>query len=115
MFHFVLILFQCPKTCIYIPNFITSQEEANILNQVNNAPKPKWDQLSNRRLLNYGGVPHVKGMIAEKMPPWLENYVEKVNNLGLCFLFAVISKIFLKSFFACRYFRYKKSQSCFGQ
>lgn len=46
------------------------------------APKPKWDQLSNRRLLNYGGVPHKNGMIAEQMPAWLQNYVDKVNNLG---------------------------------
>ena len=36
--------------------------------QVNSAPKPKWKQLSNRRLQNWGGQPHPKGMIAEKLP-----------------------------------------------
>lgn len=49
---------------------------------VYSAPKPKWSQLSNRRLLNYGGIPHENGMIAEHMPAWLQNYVDKVNNLG---------------------------------
>lgn len=49
---------------------------------VYNTPKPKWDQLTNRRLINYGGLPHKKGMIAEEMPKWLQGYVDKVNNLG---------------------------------
>merc|ERR1711892_178106 len=39
-------------------------------------------QLANRRLQNWGGVPHPKGMIAEKMPGWLEDYVGRVNTLG---------------------------------
>lgn len=73
---------QCPRTVTYIPNFITSQEEAAILAAVQAAPKPKWEQLSNRRLLNYGGVPHPKGMIAESMPDWLQSHVDKVNSLG---------------------------------
>ncbi|KAJ6648881.1 Alpha-ketoglutarate-dependent dioxygenase alkB like 6 [Pseudolycoriella hygida] len=73
----------CPNTVIYIPNFITPSEEQNILTSVYNAPKPKWDQLTHRRLLNYGGVPHKNGMIAEVMPSWLQNYVDKINNLGI--------------------------------
>lgn len=59
------------------------------MSAVQAAPKPKWEQLSNRRLLNYGGVPHNNGMLAEPMPAWLQTYVEKVNSLGktvaLCF------------------------------
>lgn len=74
---------QCPETVLYIPNFITSIDEKQIVNYVNNAPKPKWTQLAHRRLLNYGGVPHKNGMIAESIPGWLQNYVDKINNLGL--------------------------------
>lgn len=47
------------------------------------APKPKWTQLSNRRLQNWGGIPHIKGMIAETIPPWLDVYLEKIHNLNL--------------------------------
>ncbi|XP_059220955.1 alpha-ketoglutarate-dependent dioxygenase alkB homolog 6 isoform X2 [Stomoxys calcitrans] len=74
---------KCPSTAMYIPNFITSEEEQRILAQIEKAPKPKWTQLMNRRLINYGGVPHPNGMIAEEIPEWLQTYVDKINNLGI--------------------------------
>ncbi|KAH8249076.1 hypothetical protein KR032_005671, partial [Drosophila birchii] len=74
---------QCPPTVMYIPNFITSEEEQRILSHIERTPKPRWTQLLNRRLVNYGGVPHPNGMIAEEIPEWLQNYVDKVNNLGV--------------------------------
>ena len=36
--------------------------------QVYSAPSSKWTQLSNRRLQNWGGTPHPKGMLKEKLP-----------------------------------------------
>ncbi|XP_068150795.1 alpha-ketoglutarate-dependent dioxygenase alkB homolog 6 [Drosophila tropicalis] len=74
---------KCPPTVMYIPNFITSEEEQRILSQIERTPKPRWTQLLNRRLVNYGGVPHPNGMIAEEIPEWLQSYVDKVNNLGI--------------------------------
>jgi len=68
---------------MYIPNFITSEEEQRILSHIERTPKPRWTQLLNRRLVNYGGVPHPNGMIAEEIPEWLQSYVDKVNNLGV--------------------------------
>lgn len=32
--------------------------------------------------LKSGGLPHPKGMIAEKLPDWLLNYTEKISDLG---------------------------------
>lgn len=78
---------------MYIPNFITSDEEQRILKQVENAPKPKWTQLSHRRLINYGGVPHPNGMIAEEIPSWLQVFVDKVNNLGMSWTLFVLLDI----------------------
>jgi len=68
---------------MYIPNFITSDQEQSILSHIGRTPKPRWTQLLNRRLVNYGGVPHPNGMIAEEIPEWLQSYVDKVNNLGI--------------------------------
>lgn len=77
-----LFSIQCPPHVTYIPDFVTPAEERAILAAVAAAPKPKWEQLSNRRLLNYGGVPHARGMIAEAMPDWLQRQVDRVNGMG---------------------------------
>lgn len=70
-----------PPSVIYIPNFISADEEKEIIDKVYSAPKPKWTQLKNRRLQNWGGIPHPKGMIPEKIPDWLQKYVDKVTAL----------------------------------
>lgn len=72
-----------PSTIYYIPNFISDEEEHHILSKVYSVPKPKWTCLSNRRLQDYGGVPHKKGMIVEKIPTWLQIYLDKINNLKI--------------------------------
>nr|XP_055055678.1 alpha-ketoglutarate-dependent dioxygenase alkB homolog 6 isoform X2 [Misgurnus anguillicaudatus] len=73
---------EAPPTVYYIPNFITEGEEESLLQQVYRAPKPKWTQLSGRRLQNWGGLPNPKGMLAEKLPDWLLTYTEKISMLG---------------------------------
>lgn len=76
------ICLQCPRTAYYVPNFITEIEESLLISNIYKTPKTKWTQLSNRRLLNFGGVPHAKGMIAEDIPVWLVNFLDKINKLG---------------------------------
>lgn len=76
------ILKEAPPTIYYVPNFITEAEEEYLLQQVYRAPKPKWTQLSGRRLQNWGGLPNIKGMLAEKLPDWLLKYTEKISALG---------------------------------
>ncbi|CAI6364144.1 unnamed protein product [Macrosiphum euphorbiae] len=65
----------------YIPNFITEEQETYIMDKVNSAPKPKWCQLKNRRLQNWGGIPHAKGLIPETIPDWLQGFVDRVESL----------------------------------
>nr|CAD7411669.1 unnamed protein product [Timema poppensis] len=72
-----------PPTVFYVPEFITEEEEKRLIEQVNLAPKPKWTQLAHRRLQNWGGIPHPKGMIAEKIPDWLLEYTRRIETLGL--------------------------------
>ena len=72
-----------PNTAYYVPDFITDAEEAALLAAVARTPAPRWTQLANRRLQNWGGVPHPRGMIAETMPAWLQGYVDRVNQLGV--------------------------------
>lgn len=74
---------KAPPSVFYIPDFITKEEEAHILDKVYSVPKPKWTNLSNRRLQDYGGVPHKNGMICEKIPTWLELYMKRISDLKI--------------------------------
>ncbi|XP_043946207.1 alpha-ketoglutarate-dependent dioxygenase alkB homolog 6 [Protopterus annectens] len=74
---------QAPPTVYYVPNFISKSEEDYLLQQVYSAPKPKWTQLSGRRLQNWGGLPHPRGMLAESLPGWLKKYAEKISSYGV--------------------------------
>lgn len=69
-------------TVYYIPDFISEEEETYLLQQVYKSPKTKWTQLSGRRLQNWGGLPQPKGMLAERIPDWLQTYCEKISSLG---------------------------------
>lgn len=70
-----------PSTCYYIPEFISESEENFLLHQISRTSNVRWTQLKNRRLLNIGGIPTQKGMIAEEIPSYLQSYVDKVNQL----------------------------------
>ncbi|XP_070500454.1 alpha-ketoglutarate-dependent dioxygenase alkB homolog 6-like [Chironomus tepperi] len=72
-----------PDTCYYIPNFITEAEEKLLLHEIYKTPLCKWTQLSHRRLMNIGGVPTSKGMIAETIPNYLQNYVDRINEINI--------------------------------
>ncbi|XP_043588143.1 alpha-ketoglutarate-dependent dioxygenase alkB homolog 6 isoform X1 [Bombus pyrosoma] len=74
---------EVPDLAIYIPNFITQEEEDEITKYVNSAPLPKWTQLTHRRLQNWGGIPHPRGMIAEEIPSWLQKYLNKVSSCDI--------------------------------
>ncbi|KAF9974872.1 Alpha-ketoglutarate-dependent dioxygenase alkB 6 [Actinomortierella ambigua] len=63
-------LSKAPPSVFYLPDFISVQEEAELLAKVLGAPKPKWVQLKNRRC-SAGGVVSPKGMVGEPVPGWL--------------------------------------------
>ncbi|XP_031549110.1 alpha-ketoglutarate-dependent dioxygenase alkB homolog 6-like [Actinia tenebrosa] len=72
---------KAPDSVYYMPNFITTSEEGDLLREVYAAPKPKWTSLSGRRLQNWGGLPHPKGMIQEELPQWLKKYAVQLGSL----------------------------------
>ncbi|XP_026232925.1 alpha-ketoglutarate-dependent dioxygenase alkB homolog 6 [Anabas testudineus] len=76
------VIHDAQPTVYYIPDFISEDEETYLLQEVYKSPKTKWTQLSGRRLQNWGGLPHPKGMLPEKIPDWLSTYCEKISSLG---------------------------------
>ncbi len=63
---------ELPNSVYYIPDIVSLAEEDLLLNKISKTPRTKWTQLRNRRLQNWGGMPHQKGMIPEEIPDWLE-------------------------------------------
>ncbi|KAI1710582.1 2OG-Fe(II) oxygenase superfamily domain-containing protein [Ditylenchus destructor] len=70
-----------PPTIHYIPNFISESEEEELTENVYNSPKPKWVQLSNRRLQNWGGLVGKRALISDgNVPEWLAKYIDRIYN-----------------------------------
>ncbi|KAF5748857.1 alpha-ketoglutarate-dependent dioxygenase alkB 6 [Tripterygium wilfordii] len=65
-------------TLMYIPNFVTVDEENQLLNNIYEAPVSKWKSLKNRRLQNWGGVVHEKGLLPQELPSWLTKITRRI-------------------------------------
>jgi len=72
-----------PATVYYIPGFLSPEEEAALMQRVYAAPAPKWTPLSNRKLQNWGGHPHEKGMLREALPQWLSSVASHLAKTGI--------------------------------
>lgn len=66
------------STIVYIPDFITEAEQNHLLHQINSTPMSKWKTLKNRRLQNWGGVVHEKGLLPQSLPPWISTITQKI-------------------------------------
>ncbi|KAL3518875.1 hypothetical protein ACH5RR_021464 [Cinchona calisaya] len=63
---------------IYLSDFVTDKEEQDLLNTIYKAPVSKWKVLKNRRLQNWGGIVHDKGLLAQDLPPWLTTFTGRI-------------------------------------
>ncbi|XP_031400352.1 alpha-ketoglutarate-dependent dioxygenase alkB homolog 6 isoform X1 [Punica granatum] len=67
-------------TVMYIPDFITETEETQLLENVYKAPQSKWKSLKNRRLQNWGGIVHEKGLLPQDLPSWLTKITQRISE-----------------------------------
>lgn len=67
-------------TIYYVPDFVSEAQELSLLQQVQGAPVAKWKTLKNRRLQNWGGVVHEKGLISQPIPAWLSSITDKITK-----------------------------------
>ncbi|KAA0025211.1 hypothetical protein IC582_018724 [Cucumis melo] len=67
-------------TVFYIPNFISHDHETALLDNIYKAPVSKWKSLKNRRLQNWGGIVHEKGLLPQDLPIWLTNITKKISQ-----------------------------------
>ncbi|XP_052199091.1 uncharacterized protein LOC127806101 isoform X2 [Diospyros lotus] len=77
-------------TLFYIPDFINDTQQQELLrNVIYQAPISKWKALKNRRLQNWGGVVHEKGLLAQDLPPWLRRITNKIFEESCLFPSAI--------------------------
>ncbi|KAI3511651.1 hypothetical protein L1887_18808 [Cichorium endivia] len=76
-------------TLYYIPDFISNSDQKLLLNHIYTAPVSKWKSLKNRRLQNWGGIVHEKGLLPQDLPPWLTKITEKIKEELLLFPSAI--------------------------
>ncbi|CAM0871288.1 unnamed protein product [Alopecurus aequalis] len=71
-------------TVLYVPDFISQTEQSQLLHHIYQAPAPKWKTLKNRRLQNWGGVVHEKGLLSQALPQWLTKITDRIcQSTGL--------------------------------
>eukprot|EP00040_Diaphanoeca_grandis_P029057 m.169216 g.169216 ORF g.169216 m.169216 type:complete len:318 (-) comp31557_c0_seq1:186-1139(-) len=67
----------------YIPNFITDEEAADIVNRVEEMPESSWATLKRRRLQNHGGTPHPSGMVPKPVPHFISSVMQSTVQAGI--------------------------------
>ncbi|XP_020108322.1 alpha-ketoglutarate-dependent dioxygenase alkB homolog 6 isoform X2 [Ananas comosus] len=65
-------------TLIYIPNFISRSDQFQLLHHIYEVSSSRWKSLKNRRLQNWGGVVHEKGLLPQQLPAWLTKITERI-------------------------------------
>eukprot|EP00899_Mesostigma_viride_P025872 jgi/Mesvir1/646/Mv17258-RA.1 len=66
-------------TIYYVPNYISGNEEAELLQQVYAQPR-KWTEVRGRRLQNWGGIVHEKGMLPQPLPKWMLPLLARISH-----------------------------------
>ncbi|KAJ2969745.1 hypothetical protein NUW58_g9907 [Xylaria curta] len=77
-------ILQLPSAAFYISEFITEDEEKLILNKIASAPKPRWKQLTRRRLQTWPSDLINNKLVDAPLPGWLEEpIVTRLRSLRL--------------------------------
>ncbi|KAL7789909.1 hypothetical protein V8C37DRAFT_403730 [Trichoderma ceciliae] len=74
-----------PPTAYYLPDFISEEEERLILDKIAAAPRPRWKQLTHRRLQTWPSDLVQNRLLDAPLPSWLETpVVSRLLSLPLC-------------------------------
>ncbi|PKA53712.1 alkylated DNA repair protein alkB like 6 [Apostasia shenzhenica] len=74
---------------VYIPDFISESEQSELLHHIYEVSATRWKSLKNRRLQNWGGVVHEKGLLPQALPPWLTKITQRICEKTLLFPSAI--------------------------
>ncbi|CAH0052106.1 unnamed protein product [Clonostachys rhizophaga] len=64
-----------PESAFYLPNFISKDEEQALLSKIASVPRPRWKQLTHRRLQAWPSELVQNRLLSASLPSWLEDPV----------------------------------------
>ncbi|KAJ9150814.1 Calpain [Pleurostoma richardsiae] len=74
-----------PAAAYYIADFLSKDEERLILDKIASAPKPRWKQLTHRRLQTWPSDLIQGALLESPLPSWLEDpVVSRLLSIPLC-------------------------------
>ncbi|OTB20573.1 hypothetical protein K445DRAFT_313037 [Daldinia sp. EC12] len=75
-----------PQAAYYISDFISQEEEQAILNKIASAPKPRWKQLSHRRLQTWPSDLVNNKLLDAPLPTWLSDpIIPRLKSIRLSY------------------------------
>ena len=66
----------------YHAAFLSKSEQESLIEEIEAKPNA-WRPLLDRRVQNWGGLPHARGMVAVPLPPYLAKLGSKLTSIGL--------------------------------
>lgn len=66
----------------YYEDFITPTTEEVLLEEISKRPHA-WKHLKNRKLQNWGGLPHIKGMLSTPLPSFLQSIIHRLMEIEI--------------------------------
>ncbi|KAL8402024.1 hypothetical protein RB596_008685 [Gaeumannomyces avenae] len=79
-----VVLTRLPARAFYIADFITEEEEQHLLSKIASAPKPRWKQLSHRRLQTWPSDLVKDTLLDAPLPGWLmDPVVSRLTSIPL--------------------------------
>lgn len=76
-------LIQISSGVAYCPDFISQDEESSLITDIDYISQNQWATLTQRRLLNLGGIPHPSGSWSEELPEYTELICSRLVEMGV--------------------------------
>lgn len=71
------------STIFCLREWITAEEEYQLIRCVDESPAACWTSLRHRRLQQHGGTPEVGGMLPLELPGWLKSVCDALTVAGV--------------------------------
>lgn len=81
----------------YLNEYLTKDEEKELIKQIEEY-EGKWISLNNRKLKNFGGIPHPDGTLKEPLPDYLQNLCNRLDKENITEKYGKMDQILINEY-----------------